>query len=168
MFSNLYKGYQEVRARRAQSSSASTRRSGDSSKQTSASTQATELSDDEYFHRLGKGGSVLETTPSNKKRKASSDLESEEEVPNRKTRRRTKKIKSSSKYTGSPKDETERQILNVDDLDLDTSYVDVDTPMSMPKADKPRRWKHSGKEPLTDPKRLPKGWTNLEPDLDDE
>lgn len=157
-----------MRARRAQSSSASTRHSGASSKQTSASTQATEISDDESFIRLGKGGSVLETTPFKGKRKASSDLEFDQELPNRKTRRRTKKSKPNSKYTGSPKDETERQILNVDDLDLDTSYVDVDTPMSEPKADKSRRWKHSGKEPLTDPKRLPKGWTNLEPDLDDE
>ena len=75
---------------------------------------------------------------------------------------------------GSPWDATPRQELRVVDLDLHRSYVGsepVNSSASASDASGPerpqrqKRWKHRGKEPLTDIHQLPKGWNTREPDL---
>lgn len=79
-----------------------------------------------------------------------------------------KKRRKKSHHKSSPKDPTERKHLHVEDLDVERSYVnDLVPPPPAPKPERPKRWKHRGDEPLTDPHRLPKGWTTLEPDLDE-
>lgn len=70
---------------------------------------------------------------------------------------------------GSPWDATVRRKLNVNDLDLNKSYVGALT--RTPKRQPPRpprqpRWKHHGPEPLIDIQKLPNGWNTREPDLD--
>lgn len=77
---------------------------------------------------------------------------------------------------GSPWDPTQRQILNVEDLDLDKSYVEehmeksAELAKEAKKSDLPERrprWKHDGQEPLTDMSKLAEmGWDSREPDLD--
>ncbi|KAJ5587713.1 uncharacterized protein N7459_003478 [Penicillium hispanicum] len=71
-------------------------------------------------------------------------------------------------YSGSPWDPTERKKLNVDDLDLEISYVGK---YRLPEANKTRpprqpRWKAPRNKPVTDVSRLPAGWNDMEPDLD--
>ncbi|KAJ5974597.1 hypothetical protein N7481_011807, partial [Penicillium waksmanii] len=85
--------------------------------------------------------------------------------------KKKKRTKSSSRdrvyEDGSPSDSTPRTKLNVEDLDLEKSYVGIVDVCSMAeRPEKPRRWKHRGPDPLTDELRLPKGWTSEEPDLD--
>lgn len=93
------------------------------------------------------------------------DLEAPVEVQSPKSE---KKRRKKSQHKGSPKDPTERKHLHVEDLDVERSYVnDLALPPRAPKPERPKRWKHRGDEPLTDPSRLPKGWTTLEPDLDE-
>ncbi|KAJ5407686.1 hypothetical protein N7509_001569, partial [Penicillium cosmopolitanum] len=85
-----------------------------------------------------------------------------------KKRKRTKSSSRDRSYEdGSPSDPTPRTKLNVEDLELTKSYVDIVDICSMAECpEKPRRWKHRGPEPLTDERRLPQGWTSEEPDLD--
>lgn len=53
-------------------------------------------------------------------------------------------------------------------LDLDVSYVGkIKLPAKPRKRRRHKRWKHVG-EPLEDTTKLPKGWTDSEPDLSDE
>jgi len=85
----------------------------------------------------------------------------------RKAKKKGQKKSTKKKYKGSPNDPTERKYLDVEDLDVERSYVDYIVPAApVPKPERPKRWKHPGNEPLTDPDKLPKGWTTLEPDLD--
>lgn len=73
-------------------------------------------------------------------------------------------------YSGSPSDPTERKKLNVDDLDLEVSYVGKYQLPEGRTARPPRqpRWKAPRNKPLTDASRLPAGWNDEEPDLDPE
>lgn len=64
-----------------------------------------------------------------------------------------------------------RRVVNVEDLDLEKSYVkefENSTKQAIRKERPPRqvRWKHEGKEPLVDASKFPKGWNAREPDLD--
>lgn len=77
---------------------------------------------------------------------------------------------------GSPWDATQRQILKVEDLDLDKSYVEehmeqvaelTKTKKENERPERRPRWKHEGRKPLTDISKLAKmGWDSSEPDLD--
>ncbi|KAJ5936218.1 hypothetical protein N7454_005516 [Penicillium verhagenii] len=61
-------------------------------------------------------------------------------------------------------------IIKVEELDLDRSYVgdvDEETTKEAGRPENPR-WKHNGSSPLTDWKKLPAGWSSLEPDLKDD
>lgn len=89
------------------------------------------------------------------------------------TKRSPKKKKTAAPdpMVGSPWDATVRTKLNVDDLDLNTSYVGTLTrapPQEDPRPPRQPRWRHEGDQPLIDIKRLPEGWNTREPDLDPE
>lgn len=79
------------------------------------------------------------------------------------------RIQKGPTTTGSLWDPTPRRHLNLEDLDLDKSYVGMIPPPAR-KEMPPRqpRWEHTGDEPLTDPKKLPKGWNTRGPDLEAE
>lgn len=82
-----------------------------------------------------------------------------------------KKTAVSDPTVGSPWDATIRTRLNVDDLDLDVSYVDALKPKPAQEPARPPRqprWQHHGDQPLIDVKKLPEGWNTREPDLDPE
>lgn len=69
--------------------------------------------------------------------------------------------------TGAPQDPTPRIKLNIDDLDLDKSYVKPSVANSQSgRSKKHRPWRRRvEKEPLTDSAKLPKGWHMNEDDL---
>lgn len=53
--------------------------------------------------------------------------------------------------------------------DLDRSYLGQIKPDSPePKPPRNKRWKHKGKESLDDEEKLPKDWTDSDPDLSEE
>lgn len=188
----LYRGYQEAKARRAQESE-STQKTSESTAPTKLSPDEEPsdkkgpgdeppLSTELEAHLESMTRETLESIPS--KRPAPSDPEVVQASPRRRRRetspaprpRPTTGTQPSvnngegkTKYAGWPSDATERKTLNVEDLDLEKSYVgSITLPTPKPKGERPTRWKHPGKEPLTDPARLPKGWTTEEPDLDEE
>ncbi|KAJ6144834.1 hypothetical protein N7470_008729 [Penicillium chermesinum] len=57
------------------------------------------------------------------------------------------------------------QHIEVEELDLHQTYVGHNTPVKKPTQ---KRWQASGGEAITDPEKVPKGWTDAEPDLDEE
>ena len=58
--------------------------------------------------------------------------------------------------------------INVDDLNLNVSYVGkIDLP-SPPARPKRKRWTHTVKKPITLMTKVPRGWNDQEPDLDPE
>ena len=68
----------------------------------------------------------------------------------------------------SPWDPTFRVPVKVEELDLDKSYENrvnyiLPAPKALPKRQK--RWRHKGKEPLTEYSKLSRGWNANEPDL---
>ncbi|KAJ5724235.1 hypothetical protein N7488_002270 [Penicillium malachiteum] len=70
----------------------------------------------------------------------------------------------------SPWDETERNTVDVDSLNLNETIIydfseDEEGPPPK-KAKKNPKWEHKGPTPLIDPEQLPEGWTANEPDLD--
>ena len=66
---------------------------------------------------------------------------------------------------GSPYDLTLRKKVNVEDLDLDTSYAE-EWILASPKRSRKMRWEWKGDDPLYDHTRLPADWTAREDDLD--
>ncbi|KAJ5608776.1 hypothetical protein N7528_009343 [Penicillium herquei] len=71
----------------------------------------------------------------------------------------------------SPWDETERNTVDVDSLNLNETIIygfseDEEEALPPKKAKKNPKWEHKGPTPLIDPEQLPEGWTANEPDLD--
>lgn len=58
--------------------------------------------------------------------------------------------------------------IDVDDLDLDVSYVGKIKLPDPPERPKRKRWTHKGAEPIMLIKDVPQGWNTEEPDLDPE
>lgn len=58
------------------------------------------------------------------------------------------------------------EVINVDDLDLNVSYVGKINMPSPPVRPKRKRWTHKGKKPITLMTKVPRGWNDQEPDLD--
>ncbi|CEO58603.1 hypothetical protein PMG11_03314 [Penicillium brasilianum] len=59
-----------------------------------------------------------------------------------------------------------KEEINVDDLDLDVSYVGKIKLPDPPERPKRKRWTHKGAEPIMQMQDVPQGWNTEEPDLD--
>ncbi|OQD63560.1 hypothetical protein PENPOL_c009G05776 [Penicillium polonicum] len=70
-------------------------------------------------------------------------------------------------HRGSPQDPTPRIALNIEELDLEKSYVGSFIPHKRQRPKKSRPWaKWTGTDPITDPAKLPHGWHMKEDDLE--
>lgn len=94
-------------------------------------------------------------------------MQLESDLPAKKSPKKRKTVEPDP-TEGSPWDATVRTKLNVDDLDLDKSYVGAlaRTPAPKPRPPRQPRWRHDGDQPLIDIRKLPEGWNTREPDLD--
>jgi hypothetical protein len=60
------------------------------------------------------------------------------------------------------------QKIEVENLDLDVSYVGKIDPHKRRAQPKRKRWTHNGDEPIINPQEVHRGWNMEEPDLDPE
>ncbi|KAJ5358668.1 uncharacterized protein N7496_011081 [Penicillium cataractarum] len=76
---------------------------------------------------------------------------------------------SSSESASEPVSQSgSEEEIDIDDLDLNVSYVGKISLPSPPVRPKRKRWTHTGKKPITLMEKVPRGWNDQEPDLDPE